>query len=317
MQRILAGLALGAFAASAFNPSPTTSLTRQAKSRSPTSRLRSSPDTPDEEEDDAEAARRRYTEMMGGGASGVVNVERAVPRIAKPVPRRDDSRPLGLQDEAVPTDQQPAQELLDLKKAPIFKSAQLEDSEFGFFLLKTYAAIFFVVSLPISLVTYDWQTSLAQALVAANFGTVVLEFFLLLRLYVGWTYVGDRLVKDVGYYEESGWYDGFLSVKPPEIVARDKLLYDYEVEPAIKRVTTFGAAALALMLGSFLLLKVVAPADPYAYLEQDYLQNVLQDDARAAAEQRRVLERGGSAKPTYCDDRYYRAVAGGGGCSQW
>lgn len=33
----------------------------------------------------------------------------------------------------------------------------------------------------------------------------------------GWSYVGDRLLSAVVPYEETGWYDGQLYVKPPEV----------------------------------------------------------------------------------------------------
>lgn len=61
-----------------------------------------------------------------------------------------------------------------------------------------------------------------------------------LRLWVGWSYVGDRLRKDVGYYEESGWYDGFLSVKPESIRQRDRLLFEMEVKPVLSRLKRVG-----------------------------------------------------------------------------
>lgn len=33
----------------------------------------------------------------------------------------------------------------------------------------------------------------------------------------GWSYVGDRLLSAVVAYEETGWYDGQMWVKPPEV----------------------------------------------------------------------------------------------------
>lgn len=35
----------------------------------------------------------------------------------------------------------------------------------------------------------------------------------------GWSYVGDRLLSAVIPYEETGWYDGQMWVKPPEVSA--------------------------------------------------------------------------------------------------
>lgn len=37
----------------------------------------------------------------------------------------------------------------------------------------------------------------------------------------GWSYVGDRLLSAVVPYEETGWYDGQMWVKPPEVNEHD------------------------------------------------------------------------------------------------
>lgn len=219
---------------------------------------------------------------------------------------------VALVDQNVPVSQQPAQELDDLKSAPIYKWAQLENGKFLQRIGLVYTGVFLFVSLPISFTTYPLLSAPIQAIVAANFGTVVLVFCLLIRLYVGWSYLGDRLTNDVGYFEESGWYDGFLAVKPAEIASRDKLLYSLEVEPAVNRVKAFGAGSGGLLLASFLLLKVVAPTDPYEKFDPSYLANLQQDDNLAAYEQRRGDAP--TAKPTYCDSRYYKAISGGSGC---
>lgn len=36
----------------------------------------------------------------------------------------------------------------------------------------------------------------------------------------GWSYVGDRLLSAVVPYEETGWYDGQMWVKPPEVCGK-------------------------------------------------------------------------------------------------
>lgn len=38
-----------------------------------------------------------------------------------------------------------------------------------------------------------------------------------LSMQQGWSYVGDRLLSAVVPYEETGWYDGQMWVKPPEV----------------------------------------------------------------------------------------------------
>ena len=173
-----------------------------------------------------------------------------------------DGPGLALQDEAVPQEQQPAQELKDLQEAPVFGWAQLSDDELLVRLRNLFAGVWLFVSLPISAVSFHLDREPIQAIFAANFGTFTALTLLMARLYAGWSYVADRLTKDVGYYEQSGWYDGYLSVKPAEIRARDQLLYEFDVEPALNRVTRFGAIMLAASVGSFLLFRLVAPENP-------------------------------------------------------
>lgn len=175
-----------------------------------------------------------------------------------------------------------------------------------------YGASFIFPSLPIAAITYELDRQPLQALLAANVGSMALTFVILVRLYVGWSYVGDRLEKDVGYYEESGWYDGFLSVKPKDVRARDELLFKFEVEPVLARVTKFTALVGVAFIASILAFKLAAPLDPYGQFESSYLDNLRGDDAAAMREAQEAGAR--SNKPTYCDSRYYKAVAGGNGC---
>ena len=37
-------------------------------------------------------------------------------------------------------------------------------------------------------------------------------------------------------YEESGWYDGQVWIKPPEVLLQDRLIGTYEVYPGILRL---------------------------------------------------------------------------------
>jgi hypothetical protein len=81
-------------------------------------------------------------------------------------------------------------------------------------------------------------------------GALVLPTLVLLQLYVGWSHVGGRLRQTTVPYEESGWYDGQLWVKPEEVSNRDRLIVDYQVQPVLQRIRrTLGAIALLLALG--------------------------------------------------------------------
>jgi hypothetical protein len=178
---------------------------------------------------------------------------------------------VALLDDRTPVSQQPAQEFEDLKAAPMYSWGQLEDGALATRLAVLYGGVFAAVSLPIALTTYQFPAEVLPALLSANVGTMALLAVLLARLAVGWSYVGDRLTKDMGYYEDSGWYDGFMAVKPPEIRNRDKLLFDLEVQPAVDRVKRFTSGAGTALVASVLLLGVATGgANPYSQVRSRY-----------------------------------------------
>lgn len=131
-------------------------------------------------------------------------------------------------------------------------------------------------------------------------------------------------------YEETGWYDGQTFVKPPAVLARDRLLGSYEARPALNRVRgALAAAAAALVAASVSLVVVsstsdapnaaVAPPSPLRIASdgsgiiyskslalEDSLAALASDDDAAELEAEAMLGR-----PGYCGDRIYRARAGG------
>ena len=60
--------------------------------------------------------------------------------------------------------------------------------------------------------------------------------FLCLRLYLGWNYIYNRLMEATVPYEESGWYDGQIWIKPPEVLIQDRLIGTYEIYPGLSRL---------------------------------------------------------------------------------
>ncbi len=84
----------------------------------------------------------------------------------------------------------------------------------------------------------------------AALGALILPTLALVQLYVGWAHVAGRLRQATVPYEESGWYDGQLWVKPEEIYNRDRLIVDYEVKPVLQRIRyTLGVIVILFSLG--------------------------------------------------------------------
>ncbi|XP_059623985.1 protein CONSERVED IN THE GREEN LINEAGE AND DIATOMS 27, chloroplastic isoform X2 [Cornus florida] len=182
-------------------------------------------------------------------------------------------------------------------------------------------------------VPFEQRPEPLQFVLAAGTGTLFLVSLIVLRIYLGWSYVGDRLLSAVIPYEESGWYDGQMWVKPPEILARDRLLGSYKVKPVVKLLKQTLVGTGALLVTGVLLFIFATPVE-------DFIQNTFatnetsnvsalknkkfnirkeellrlpvevkaDDDLAAAAAE------AADGRPVYCRDRFYRALAGGQYC---
>jgi hypothetical protein len=102
---------------------------------------------------------------------------------------------------------------------------------------------------PIAGATFTEDGYLIQKLASANVGAAFVIFFLLIRLYSGWGFVGSRLQSKVIEYEETGWYDGNVQMKSESERARDLFLYRKSVKPVVDRikVATLGTGGFVLV----------------------------------------------------------------------
>jgi len=77
-----------------------------------------------------------------------------------------------------------------------------------------------------------------------------LPLLLLVRQWLGWTYVARRLRSERVPYEESGWYDGQIWEKPLAWRQQDLLVLQHQVDPVIRRLQqALGVLAALLMAG--------------------------------------------------------------------
>ena len=146
----------------------------------------------------------------------------------------------------VPFDQQPLNEFYALKQNCFF-------SFFGFKLrqyiygLSKICLILFVLCTPLILasIKFSWEQFILDEFLC----TVLLLSLVLIRLYLGWSYIVHRLFSATIFYEESGWYDGQLWIKSPEMLTKDRLIGTYYVLPLLKRIkSTFIILSIVLLI---------------------------------------------------------------------
>ncbi|GAV58741.1 DUF1230 domain-containing protein [Cephalotus follicularis] len=235
----------------------------------------------------------------------------------------------------VPFEQRPVNEYSSLKDGALYSWGELGPGPFFLRLGSLCLVTFTVLGVPIAAASFNPSRDPLRFLLAAGTGTLFLVSLIVLRIYLGWSYVGDRLLAAIIPYEESGWYDGQMWVKPPEVLARDRLLGSYKVKPVIKLLKQTLVGTGALLVTSALLFIFATPVEDFFKTTFATKENpstisasktntkfdmrkeellrlpveVLTDDDLAAA-----AAEAADGRPVYCRDRYYRALAGGQYC---
>ncbi|XP_049376110.1 uncharacterized protein ycf36 isoform X2 [Solanum stenotomum] len=151
--------------------------------------------------------------------------QRFIPRI--PFSSFRNNNPLPETECPVPLDQQPVNEFKTLSDSFPFSWASGDLVEYCSRLFATGLAFALFVGLPVNL--YGSAGPIAEPLkpfLGAVSGGLIVVTLAVVRMYLGWAYVD----------EETGWYDGQIWVKTPEVLARDRLLGSFSVKPVLSRL---------------------------------------------------------------------------------
>jgi len=147
----------------------------------------------------------------------------------------------------VPSEQQPLNEYEELKSSVFFRSCTLNWREYTTKLAWIWG-LWWLVAGPIAAASFAPHKYTAQFILCGAAAASVGVVLAVVRLYLGWSYVYNRLVSPTIFYEESGWYDGQTWTKPKEVLTRDRLIVTYQVQPILQRLQrTFGGLALLLI----------------------------------------------------------------------
>jgi hypothetical protein len=139
----------------------------------------------------------------------------------------------------VPSEQQPIHEYEQLKESWFFSWPALAIRQYRNKLLW----IAFWAWLPIAPIagsSFPPAKYAPRFLLSSTLSVAVILALVVLRLYLGWLYIGDRLKSERIFYEESGWYDGQIWTKTPEILNRDRLIVEYKIKPILERLKQTG-----------------------------------------------------------------------------
>ena len=134
----------------------------------------------------------------------------------------------------VPKNQQPTNEFIELSKSKIFSWPKSKKS-FLLVLLKIWLGTFLLFIVIASGSVY-FETAKLKYILLSFFCSLSLPFLLSIRLYLGWNHIFKRLTSDKIEYEESGWYDGKIWIKPINLKEKESLIASLEVKPILKNL---------------------------------------------------------------------------------
>ena len=150
----------------------------------------------------------------------------------------------------VPLEQQPTNEFIELSKSVIFSWPKTKKS-LVIVLFKFWIGTF-ILFLVISSGSIYFKKSIIKYILLSFFSSLSIPFLISLRLYLGWNHVFKRLNSESVEYEESGWYDGQVWVKPLVLKERESLIASNEVKPILKNLIQISSIISVLALSGIL-----------------------------------------------------------------
>ena len=151
----------------------------------------------------------------------------------------------------VPREQQPTNEFIELSKSNIFSWPKTKKSLI-IVLIKFWIAAF-ALFLVISTGSIHFKTSILKYILLSFFSSLSIPILISIRLYLGWNHIFKRLTSEIVEYEESGWYDGQVWLKPLALKEKESLIASIEVKPILKNLIQVFSFILLLGLSGILL----------------------------------------------------------------
>ena len=151
----------------------------------------------------------------------------------------------------VPREQQPTNEFIELSKSVIFSWPKTKKSLI-LVLIKFWLGAF-VLFLVISSGSIYFKTYIFKYILLSFFSSLSIPLLVSIRLYLGWKHVFRRLTSEKVEYEESGWYDGQVWMKPLTLKEKESLIASVEVKPILKNLIQIFSIILVLALSGILI----------------------------------------------------------------
>ncbi len=151
----------------------------------------------------------------------------------------------------VPKEQQPINEFLELSNSMFFALAKTNKKLS--MLLISFWMVSFLIFLIISSGSTYFNIFLLKYILLSLFGSLSIPLLITIRLLLGWSHIYKRLNSEIIEYEESGWYDGQIWIKPIELKEKESLIASIEVKPILKNLTQVISVIISFILVGILI----------------------------------------------------------------
>jgi len=146
----------------------------------------------------------------------------------------------------VPREQQPTNEFIELSKSIVFSWPKTKKSLVNI-LIKFWIGTF-ILFLIISSGSIYFKTFILKYILLSFFSSLSIPLLVSIRLYLGWNHVFKRLNSEKVEYEESGWYDGQVWIKPLVLKEKESLIASIEVKPILNNLIQIISIIIILAL---------------------------------------------------------------------
>ena len=146
----------------------------------------------------------------------------------------------------VPKEQQPTNEFLELSNSKVFALAKT-NKKISILLISIWL-VSFLFFLVISSGSTFFNTYPLKYIFLSFFGSLSIPLLITIRLLLGWNHIYKRLNSEIIEYEESGWYDGQIWIKPIELKEKESLIASIEVKPILKNLTQVTSVIISFIL---------------------------------------------------------------------
>ena len=146
----------------------------------------------------------------------------------------------------VPKEQQPTNEYIELSNSIVF-SLPKSNKKYILVLISIWI-IFFLLFLIISSGSVYYTENNFKYVLISFFSSLSAPLLISIRLLLGWNHIFKRLIAEKVEYEESGWYDGQIWIKPVQLKEKETLIAFLEVKPILKKLSQITSIILTLIL---------------------------------------------------------------------